>query len=128
MRDIKFRFWDGRKMQKDYRYATIWNGLLVCEGDTIPLQFTGLKDRFGEDIFEGDIVRIENYNTEWKRQEPLFDWRKFSVEYVRYTWVLSNSSINTPLADYDTRTLEPWKIEIYGNIYENPDLLTKEKL
>lgn len=55
--EIKFRFWDGEKMLNDHRDASIWNGLLVCESDTIPLQYTGLKDKTGKEIYVGDRIR-----------------------------------------------------------------------
>jgi len=59
MREIKFRFWDPdtKTMSLEHPDATIWNGLLVCEGDTVLMQFTGMKDRKGNEIYEGDILK-----------------------------------------------------------------------
>lgn len=90
----------------------------------IPMQFTGLLDKNGKEIYEGDVVRIHNYSTKWD-SEPQMDWRVFSIVYNKCTWSLQNSKIYTPLADYDTNTLEPWDIEIIGNIFETPELLNE---
>jgi len=41
----------------DYRDASLWNGLLIAEGDTILLQFTGLKDAKGKENIRGGYLR-----------------------------------------------------------------------
>lgn len=56
--------------------------------------------------------------------QPYFDWRIFEIKWNRYLWSLANSCLSKPLSDYDTRSLEPWQIEILGNVYEHPHLLT----
>lgn len=68
----------------------------------IPLQFTGLHDKNGKEIYEGDIVCI-------------FDTRKYLVEwnYESHEWTLHNRSMSDQL-------------EIIGNIHENPELLNQE--
>lgn len=86
-------------------------------------QWTGLYDKNKARIWEGDIVRIHNYTEKWKRGEPSYDWRRFEVRWNRHVWVFHNENISTPLADYDTRTLEPWDVELIGNIHDTPSLL-----
>lgn len=87
------------------------------------MQFTGLLDKNGKEIYEGDVIRINNLVENWKRGEPEFDWRVLRVWWNRYTWSLQNEVIARPLTDYDLRTLEPYELEVIGNIYENPDLI-----
>jgi uncharacterized phage protein (TIGR01671 family) len=100
MREIKFRFWDGKKMTyHGYQEAECsFHGLLVCEGDTIPLQFTGLKDKNGKEIYEGDLLKYDE-----DIREVTFDDGMFNVGHV--------------LAE---------RYEVIGNIYENPNLLKGE--
>ena len=72
MREIKFRAWDGRiSAMQDDNCARLWlqNGYDRMEStkDVIVfMQYTGLKDRHGIDIYEHDIVKI--LYTDWPSQ------------------------------------------------------------
>lgn len=90
------------------------NGVMlssIVEPETIG-QYTGLSDKSGVKIFEGDIVNIiraeENGRVEWRENDAAFevvgDWLEAS--FLENLW------------GYD--------VEVIGNIYENPELLKGE--
>lgn len=70
-------------------------------------QFTGLFDKTGKEIYEGDIIDFDK--VEWGRCER-FEEVKFDYEYLS-------------LRQGDFR----WWCEVIGNIHDNPELLKGEK-
>ncbi len=110
MRTIRFRAWD--KLTKTMRYGAENNLVVVLNNpDFEVMQYTNLKDKKGKEIFEGDIVRDEFSNLEvvWHSKTG--------------TWGFNKKHRGT--ADvFSLAMLEPHlKLEIIGNIYENPELL-----
>jgi len=98
---------------------------------TPDLQYTGLKDKNGKEIYEGDICRVKYYNHSMPNteiiQEVVFENGCFCLK--------SKIASNLNLHLEDTRqfvpiyySLAPNKIEVIGNIYENPELLNPTPL
>ena len=137
MREIKFRAWDkiGKRMgEVNYiKYSNVQynqvsarfkqKGKTVDEwfnyGDKdgcdniILMQYTGLKDRKGKDIFEGDIVAEGTIN--------------YVVAFYAGAWRLKQN------IDGDTwwkslyRYVANFRVEVIGNVYENPEFLQEDK-
>ena len=77
-------------------------------GDLELLQYTGLKDKNGKEIYEGDIVRLDHWSP-----------KEYIVEFNRGAFCFKH---NKDDASYnDCKYLE--KCEVIGNIHENPELL-----
>lgn len=70
------------------------------------MQSTGLKDKNGKEIFEGDVVQFTSFGV--KRVEV--KWGEWSCDCCQYV-----HGYAFPYAESDR--------EVIGNIYENPDLL-----
>jgi len=133
-REIKFRFWS--KILKGYRVPmdTVLAGAFK-DKDMVVQQFTGLKDKNGVEIYEGDVVRLENYrdgNLYIQLYEVIYDHDGFGLKFLSrdrpcQRFVNDKGYIiafGNPKKD-DRFTLR--KEEVIGNIYENPELLTENK-
>lgn len=139
-REIKFKFWDVTNKRftntLDYvdEFAITHEGELLhsdtravlnekngrvqhkflyvySKRNVVPLQYTGLKDKNGVEIYEGDVVNLAG-------SLPMavgFRQGGYTLETVAmpdFTWLT------------DSR-FSPLKLEVVGNIYENPELIQK---
>lgn len=125
-REIKFRAWDA--LNKEMRYSDKHDGEFYVNLNgvlyfyKIPnsneyfksydvMQYTGLKDKNGVGIYEGDIIEYtqHHFNTEMlkiKRKVVCWKWDKWGI--------------------FETKAGES-DIKVIGNIYENSELLKQSK-
>lgn len=115
---IKFRYWDRfLKMLfcSDNWIWEEWKGAIdQVDPDRVLMQYTGLKDKNGKEIYTGDVI-----------EGNLFDYRLPIMGAVVYdeehaAYALQNDAGLTLLFKIDQR-------EVIGNIYENPDLIDRPK-
>lgn len=117
-RPIKFRAWDKDSKVMFYGVDFIdgfWTeggipklGALYGSIDTL-MQFTGLLDKKGKEIYEGDVVLYQFLDGGWAEQPVVYGGAAFGV----HGFLLNQIS-------GDGTKLE---VEIIGNIYENPELI-----
>lgn len=124
MREIKFRAWDkrGKEMYVVRELSFNEKGLVIEANtgilkDTILMQYTGLLDKNGAEIYEDDIVIQVGVKQDGKTRLV----RKARV--VEWVYTKSNAGFNIAPSpeSYADRTM--LRTEIIGNIYENPDLI-----
>ena len=124
----KFRAWteEGKVMYygvypfKDGTLLLSYDGIAFDEvpaSDFIVMQSTGLKDKNGSEIFEGDIVRF-----------ALTESLPCGFNYVMnkdgvVTYKLGAFYVVNGLAEYLISDINNNKVEVIGNIYQNPELL-----
>lgn len=149
-REIKFRAWDSinSKWLLGYDYPNLggfsmmgevmafgeWQHVLASfkieDWDKIILmQFTGLKDKNGKEIYEGDVIRITAGHPTWTKSnfKVVFFEGAFSLccmdgmsgrdkpcSFINYSDLCVENGYNEDLSSY---------VEVIGNIYENPELL-----
>jgi uncharacterized phage protein (TIGR01671 family) len=142
MREIKFRAWDTRNNEmhqvtdiawelNDYETGAIQDVSVFMPYEFGPIrrnivkwfelmQYTGLRDKSGKEIYEGDIVRMFD-------RPPSDDAWDLRVEWESGKFILTSlRDMGEYWGDLGDWFDCEWRVAMVGNIYENPELL-KEK-
>ena len=130
MREIKFRAWNNFFKEMYYfdfennievRSGHLWivheEGAISSKSPSITImQYTGLEDKNGTEVYEGDIVHARVYYS----CEDWFDAGEHDYDFIAdVKW--DNEKMAYLCNGYYLHEIE--EVEIVGNIYENPELL-----
>ncbi len=131
MRKIKFR---GKTLDGRWIYGDLWHrpyakdcvtivsfmedtgttGGLEVIPETVG-QYTGLKDKNGVEVYEGDILKVKMHFNEYENYEIVWDSHSASFD------ALNVNKSNFIIPEY-------WRnCEVIGNIHDNPELLEVEE-
>lgn len=92
-----------------------------CKVDANIMQLTGLKDKNGVDIYEGDIVLLHN-KSKYTKEEYWFP--VYKIEYYKTGFKCQYVGGGLPVDNIEFNFIHyPNNLEVIGNIYENPELL-----
>lgn len=136
MREIKFRAW----VEIDEIYSLEYFALksITLDGKMVQghnyffdmpeekfiMQYTGLKDNNGKNVYEGDIVRFKDFHEGWSPKKDCSVWDATCV----IEWQQESASFKLTEIDGNRYLFYPncwfcYYFEVIGNIHENPELL-----
>lgn len=131
MREIKFRIWLPKDKILTYDDGTFYltadgdvldiNNDLPFDDEPILMQYTGLKDDNGREIYEGDILKI--LNPEWPEDETEFVEVKWCADSDYPAFDIPDSVESDECNGLFQGLNNGGIFEVVGNIYENPGLL-----
>lgn len=126
---MKFRAWDEKKtifalkgfhiMGECTVFDLVNQYKLENHCDLIITQYTGLKDRYGNELYCGDVVQ---YN-----RNSGYDGINFEVRWSPFRWGWTLISYNgDQLSNQYTPDGDRYNfIQLVGNVFENPDLMSQ---
>ena len=109
-----FFFFDNELEELELNDPVMNDHISVYPDEIVLMQSTGLKDKNGKEIFEGDILKSNKYIT-----SVFYERGAYCVKFSR----TPNTTVTTNVISF----IEKYKTKILGNIYENPELFEVEE-
>lgn len=121
--EIMYFFFFDNELEELELNDPVMNDYITVSPDEIELmQSTGLKDKNGKEIFEGDILKVANNDSSW------FEVVKYDHEKAMFISKEVNLKYEVPETPlYDLFSSYIFKVEVIGNIWEDGDLIDGKK-
>ena len=123
-RKIKFRAWHQARKEMRMNAESAYDSDVDCFGDFIEndqyivMQFTGITDITGREVYEGDVINIGVLRSGYGRHEQVMIGERLEVVFVDAWSAFGGTDGGAFFYFCDMRD-----IVVIGNIYENPDIL-----
>ena len=139
MRELKFRAWDKEELEmiSPDKLLTLYNNrflneILVSDKKVTLMQYTGLKDRNGVEIYEGDIVQVSGSDGYYVTAKVVYECGAFWFYAKNISLVFEEDCDNMVMLgsmyiEHGDGGDALDMVEVVGNIHQNPDLLRKEQ-
>lgn len=130
MREIKFRLWDKEIKKMKTPLSPVWFEENYWNDDNfancaercgcILMQFTGMIDKHGKEVYEGDILRFD-VMTDYGLLQMLgkMEWNNSLFQFG----VSATSPLESMPPHVVIKESEMGRPEVIGNVYENPEIL-----
>ncbi len=109
----------GQYIDDGYHFNSSWNKCVNVNEETIG-QYTGLRDKYGKEIYEGDIIR--SYDSE---NNPIIHYIQWHNSNACYVAIIPQYPCTCSTITKDW--IEEYDKKIIGNIHDNPELIKEER-
>lgn len=130
-REIKFRAWGKNSHEYLRDIDNFYRGFSIKELGYIEhleewelMQYTGLTDKAGKEIYEGDFLQWEDWQQELTEKPDIYvaAWLSEAAKFVLKCY---RGGLYLEPQDISFRSCK--EFEVIGNLYENPELLKENK-